>query len=48
MYKRQPENLNAAIRVHVKAVFARHGQNLSETCKALDISLNTLKKYLRT
>ncbi len=43
-----PENLNAAIRVHVKAVFDRHGQNLAETCKALGISLNTLKKYLRT
>ena len=43
-----PENLNAAIRVHVKVVFDRHGQNLAETCKALGISLNTLKKYLRT
>ena len=42
------ENLNTAIRVHVKVVFDRHGQNLAETCKALGISLNTLKKYLRT
>ena len=41
-----PENLDEAIRAHARRVFLRHNSNLSETCKALDISVNTLKKYL--
>ena len=42
-----PENLAEATRAHVKSVYLRHGSNMSEARKALGISLNTLKKYLR-
>lgn len=41
-----PDNLNAAMRCHVKSVFDKYSQNLTATKKALGISLNTLKKYL--
>ena len=43
-----PENLDAAMAAHVKQVFERHGRSKSEACKALGISLNTLKKYLKS
>lgn len=42
-----PENLAQAVRAHVRHVFAKHGDNMTETRKALGISLNTLKKHLR-
>ena len=42
-----PENLAEATRAHVKSVYLRHGSNMAEARKALGISLNTLKKYLR-
>lgn len=41
-----PDNLNAAMRQHVKSVFDKFGQNMTATKNALGISLNTLKKYL--
>ena len=37
-----------AMRAHVKSVYARHGGNMAQARKALGISLNTLKKYLRS
>jgi DNA-binding NtrC family response regulator len=43
-----PENLAEAMRAHVKSVYARHGGNMAQARKALGISLNTLKKYLRS
>ena len=36
------------MRAHVKSVYARHGGNMAQARKALGISLNTLKKYLRS
>jgi len=41
-----PDNLDAAIRQHVRSVFDKHNQNLTATKNALSISVNTLKKYL--
>ena len=41
-----PEKLEDAIRMHVKAVFEKHGRNLAETEQALDVSRKTVKKYL--
>ena len=41
-----PDDLDAAMRMHVKAVFERHGRNMNATREALGISINTLKKYL--
>ena len=41
-----PDSLDEAIRMHVKAVFKKHGENMSAAREALGISLNTLKKYL--
>ena len=43
-----PEILAEAMSAHVKSVFARHGGNMANARKALGISLNTLKKYLRS
>ena len=41
-----PDNLNAAMRLHVKSVFDKFNQNMTAAKNALGISLNTLKKYL--
>ena len=41
-----PDNLAEATRLHVRAVFEKHGRNLNAAKSALGISLNTLKKYL--
>ena len=43
-----PENLAEAMRAHVKSVYARHGGNMAQARNALGLSLNTLKKYLRS
>ena len=41
-----PDNLDAAIHRHAKAVFDKYHQNLTAAKEALGISVNTLKKYL--
>ena len=41
-----PDDLVAAMRMHVKVVFERHGRNMNAAREALGISINTLKKYL--
>ena len=43
-----PENLDAAIRAHVRRVFDAHGQNLAETARALGVARGTARGYLRT
>ena len=40
------ENLDEVIREHCRRIYDRHGQNKTQAAKALDISINTLKKYL--
>jgi len=41
-----PDNLEAAIRVHIRRVYERHGCNLSQTAVALGVSRNTARKHL--
>ena len=41
-----PEDLEGAMKHHVKSVFDKYRHNMVEARKALGISLNTLKKYL--
>ncbi len=41
-----PDDLESAIRLHVRAVFDKYGQNLSKAAKALQVSRNTARKYL--
>jgi len=41
-----PDDLDAAIRQHVKSVFDKNNHNLTAAKNALGISINTLKKYL--
>ena len=43
----EPNNLEAAVRRHVKKVYEKCGENLTEAAKALDISRNTTAKYLK-
>jgi transcriptional regulator with AAA-type ATPase domain len=42
------ESLQTATRQHVRQVYARHEGNLTHSARALGISVNTLKKHLRT
>ena len=42
----QPDELDAAIRSHVRRVFDKYGQNLSKTASALKVARNTVRKYL--
>jgi DNA-binding NtrC family response regulator len=42
------ERLQTAVRQHVRQVYARQEGNLTHAARALDISVNTLKKHLRT
>ncbi len=42
-----PDDLKSAMRAHVLQVFNRHGGHKTNAARALGISLNTLKKYLR-
>ena len=46
--ERNVPGIAEAMRAHVKSVYARHGGNMAQARKALGISLNTLKKYLRS
>ena len=43
----QDERLVSAIRQHVRTVYAAHDGNQRQTAKALEVSVNTVKKYLR-
>jgi len=43
---RIPDKLEDAIRMHVRRVYEKYEQNLSRTAEALDISRNTVRKYL--
>lgn len=41
-----PDDLDLALRQHVKSVFDKYNRNMTAARNALGISLNTLKKYL--
>jgi len=41
-----PDNLEGAMRLHVRRVFDKYGQNLTKASKALGASRNTVRKYL--
>jgi len=41
-----PDELEAAIRLHVMRVFDKYGQNVSKTASALKVARNTVKKYV--
>ena len=43
---RIPDNLEAATRLHVRRVYEKYGQNLTRAAEALDVSRNTVRKYL--
>ena len=43
---RVPDNLEAATRLHVRRVYEKYGQNLTRAAEALDVSRNTVRKYL--
>jgi DNA-binding protein Fis len=43
---RIPDNLDAAIRLHVRRVYEKYGENISRAAEALGISRNTARKYL--
>ena len=40
------DELDTAIRLHVRKVFDKYGQNLSKTAQALKVARNTVRKYL--
>lgn len=41
-----PDELNAAIRLHVRHVYEKYNNNLSRTAEALNVARNTVRKYL--
>ena len=41
-----PDELDAAVRLHVKRVYEKYDRNLTKTAKALKAARNTVKKYL--
>ena len=41
-----PDELDAAIRLHVRRVFDKYEQNITKTAAALKVSRNTVRKYL--
>ena len=41
-----PDELDAAIRLHVKRVYEKYDRNLSKAAEALKASRNTVRKYL--
>ena len=41
-----PDELDAAIRLHVKRVYEKYEHNLTRTAAALKSARNTVKKYL--
>ena len=45
-YGRVPDRLEDAIRVHVRRVYEKCAQNLTRAAEVLDVSRNTVRKYL--
>jgi DNA-binding NtrC family response regulator len=43
---RVPDKLDDAIRLHVRRVYEKYGQNVSRAAEALGVSRNTARKYL--
>ena len=43
---RIPDRLEDAIRMHVRRMYEKYGQNLTRAAEALDVSRNTVRKYL--
>ena len=43
---RIPDKLEDAMRLHVRRVYEKYGQNLTRTAEALGVSRNTVRKYL--
>ena len=43
---RVPDRLEDAMRLHVRRVYDKYGQNLTRAAEALDVSRNTVRKYL--
>ena len=41
-----PDELEAAVRLHVKRVYEKYDRNLTHTAEALKAARNTVKKYL--
>jgi DNA-binding NtrC family response regulator len=41
-----PDELDAAMRLHVRRVFDKYAQNLSKTAEALKVTRNTVRRYL--
>ena len=41
-----PDELEAAVRIHVKRVYEKYDHNLTRTAEALKAARNTVKKYL--
>ena len=44
--KEIPDELEAAVRIHVKRVYEKYDHNLTRTAEALKAARNTVKKYL--
>ena len=43
---RIPDKLEDAIRLHIRRMYEKYGQNLTRAAEALDVSRNTVRKYL--
>ena len=43
---RIPDKLEDATRLHIRRVYEKYGQNLTRAAEALDVSRNTVRKYL--
>ena len=43
---RVPDKLEDAMRLHVRRIFEKYGENLTRAAEALDVSRNTVRKYL--
>jgi transcriptional regulator with PAS, ATPase and Fis domain len=41
-----PDELEAAVRIHIKRVYEKYDRNLTKTAEALKAARNTVKKYL--
>ena len=41
-----PDEMDAVMRLHVRRVFDKYGQNLSKTAEALKVARNTVRRYL--
>ena len=41
-----PDELEAAVRIHIKCIYEKYNRNLTKTAEALKAARNTVKKYL--